>query len=289
MINYSIDKIHKFNCMENLNRYYDDIKKYPSLTIEEERKLFKLIQDKDKKLSSIARDKIIKCNQRFVVFVAKYYSNNELILDLIEEGNIGLMKAIDAYSIKNGAKFSSFCVHYIKKEILKYIEDNSFIVKRPSTCKYFKAIEKINDEFFQKHQRYPSKEEIEEILSKEKGKTIKNISNISVLSIDEDSDCSELTDINKFALIDKISANNSYNSWSEDFKKIDSSIKEELNRLLIELTPREKRIIILLYGLNGVKKLTANEVAKKEKITKERIYQIKISACKKLKRLKPVY
>ena len=70
--------------MPKTNKFYVKNIKKQNITIEEERKLFKLIQDKDKKLSSIARDKIIKCNQRFVVFVAKYYSNNELILDLID-------------------------------------------------------------------------------------------------------------------------------------------------------------------------------------------------------------
>ncbi|WGH25670.1 MAG: RNA polymerase sigma factor RpoD/SigA [Candidatus Shikimatogenerans bostrichidophilus] len=274
---------------ESLNKYLHEISKIPLLTYEEEIKLAKQINKglkinaskKDKKQKKISQDKLVKSNLRFVVSVSKQYQNQGLSLsDLINEGNLGLIKAALRFDETRGFKFISYAVWWIRQCILQAIADFSRCVRSPTNkIAFLNKVNKVCSYLEQKLQRQPSIKEISKYLSVSE-KEVEDVLKYSGKHISLDAPLIEGEGINLYDVI-------SYkDSPKPDNKLNKESLKRDIKRCLKILSKREEQVIILYCGLFGNKPMTFEEIAKMFILTRERVRQIQISAFKKLKKSK---
>ncbi|MBD3258662.1 sigma-70 family RNA polymerase sigma factor [candidate division GN15 bacterium] len=258
----------------SLDLYLREIGETPLITAEEEVRLARKIKQGDKK----ALEKLTRANLRFVVSVAKQYQNQGLSLaDLINEGNIGLIKAAKRFDETRGFKFISYAVWWIRQAILQALAEQSRIVRLPlNRVGTLHKIGKISSRLEQGLGRVPSPEEIAKELELSEGEvadTLK-ISN-SHLSLDAPFSVSEdnsLIDI----LEDEFQP-------SPDEALLSSSLRVEIEKALDTLTPREAEVINLYFGLNGEKALTLEEIGARFSLTRERVRQIKEKAIRRLR------
>ena len=259
---------------QSLDLYLREIGKTPLITANEEIELAKRI----KKGDNIALEKLTKANLRFVVSVAKQYQNQGLSLaDLINEGNIGLIKAAKRFDETRGFKFISYAVWWIRQAILQALAEQSRIVRLPlNRVGTLHKIGKISSSLEQEYGREPSANEIAqelELTEKEVADTLK-ISN-SHLSLDAPFSTSEdnsLIDV----LEDEFQP-------SPDECLLDESLRVEIEKALDTLTPRESEVINLYFGLTQEKPLTLEEIGARFSLTRERVRQIKEKAIKRLR------
>ncbi len=260
-----------------LERYLADIAKIDTIPPEEEVELAKRIRTGDQE----ALDKLVQANLRFVVSVAKQYQNNGLTLnDLINEGNVGLLKAAKRFDETRGFKFITFAVWWIRQSILTAIIENSRMIRLPYNK--FHSQKQINtayQSFLQQFEREPSPEEISELFGM-KPEDVYSIlqSNNKTISLDSPVDGQE----GNFEFIDTIGDDS---IASPDMGLLKDSVKEELKFALIHLSPREREVIGLLYGLEGNMPKSLDEVAEQFGISVERMRQVRDHAFKRLKRL----
>lgn len=253
--------------------YLRDINKYPLLSPEEEKIVAKAALNGDKK----AFDKLINSNLRFVVSVAKQYQNDTLsMLDLINEGNIGLVKAAQKFNPDLGFKFISYAVWWIRQSIMQAIADKAKTIRIPTN--QGALINKVNKaivQFEQQNDRSPNYEEISMMTNIPEEK-IGEIMAIMTKTISVDTPFGEEED---GCLLDII-PNNSPNT---DSSLVDDSKLVELNRILKKLPIRDSAIIQMVFGLNGVQELPFDEIGKRFGLTGERIRQLKEKILKDLK------
>ncbi|HDP74518.1 MAG TPA: RNA polymerase sigma factor RpoD/SigA [Bacteroidales bacterium] len=258
----------------SLDKYLHEIGKVNLLTAEEEVILARKIKEGDQE----ALAKLVKANLRFVVSVAKQYQNQGLSLpDLINEGNVGLIKAAQRFDETRGFKFISYAVWWIRQSILQALAEQARIVKLP--LNKIGSINKVNRalaELEQRFEREPTIEELSELLElalediKEalRGNN-RHLSMDAPLTQDEDS-----------SMYDVLL---SPDSPMPDKGLLNESLRREIERALSTLTPREANIIRLYYGLNGKHPLTLEEIGEEFDLTRERVRQIKEKALKRLK------
>jgi RNA polymerase primary sigma factor len=259
-----------------LDKYLNDIGKISLLSAEEEADLARRIRAGDEK----ALERLTEANLRFVVSVSKQYQNQGLTLsDLINEGNVGLMKAARRFDETKGFKFISYAVWWIRQSILQSIVDHSRIVRLPlnKVGSYNRVNEKFIS-FVQEFEREPSNEELGELLEMTP-KEVANMlrSNTRHLSMDspiggEDSDA---TMLDVFVSDD---------DKMPDTELLDESMKEEVQQGLAILSEREKEVISAYYGLNEFKALTLEEIGEAFGLTRERVRQIKERAIRRLRK-----
>ncbi|MDX9771527.1 MAG: RNA polymerase sigma factor RpoD/SigA [Tenuifilaceae bacterium] len=258
----------------SLDKYLHEIGKVELLTTEEEVNLARKLKEGDK----AALDQLVKANLRFVVSVSKQYQNQGLSLpDLINEGNLGLIKAAKRFDETRGFKFISYAVWWIRQAILQALAEQARIVKLP--LNKIGSINKVNRAFTeleQKFEREPSIEELSEVLElapddiKEALKSSnRHISMDAPISQDEES-----------TMYDVLLSNE---SPSPDRGLLNDSLRKEIERALATLTPREASIIRLYFGLNGKHPHTLEEIGEELDLTRERVRQIKEKAIKRLK------
>jgi len=265
---------------EILDLYLKDIAKENPLTQEEELELIKSAKAGD----VVAKETLIKKNLRFVVSVAKQYSNMGVELtDLISEGNIGLMKAIDYFDETKGFKFISYAIWWIRQSILLSIENNSRLIKIPSNKIHL--YNKIKKEYYlleQLLERNPSIKELSEKLNISEN-TIIELNNLfynKISSIDENEN--ENDNINdKYNNITNI-ISKSINKSTDNNLDIES-LDIKINNFLDILSQKEKKVIIDYYGLNKNYPKTFEEIAFNMNLSKMRIIQIHNNSIKKLK------
>jgi RNA polymerase primary sigma factor len=258
----------------SLDLYLREIGQTPLINAGEEVELAKRIRKGDQ----AALDKLTRANLRFVVSVAKQYQNQGLSLaDLINEGNIGLIKAAKRFDETRGFKFISYAVWWIRQAILQALAEQSRIVRLPlNRVGTLHKIGKISSSLEQEFGREPSPDEIAkklELTEIEVSDTLK-ISN-SHLSLDAPFSVSEdnsLMDV----LEDEFQP-------SPDEALLDESLKLEIERALDSLTPREAEVINLYFGLNHEKALTLEEIGARFGLTRERVRQIKEKAIRRLR------
>lgn len=258
----------------SLDLYLREIGETPLINAEEEVRLARKIKQGDKK----ALEKLTKANLRFVVSVAKQYQNQGLSLaDLINEGNIGLIKAAKRFDETRGFKFISYAVWWIRQAILQSLAEQSRIVRLPlNRVGTLHKIGKVSSRLEQSLGRLPSPEEISKVLELSEGEvsdTLK-ISN-SHLSLDAPFSASEdnsLIDV----LEDEFQP-------SPDEALLDGSLKVEIEKALDSLTPREAEVINLYFGLHHEKALTLEEIGARFSLTRERVRQIKEKAIRRLR------
>jgi len=258
----------------SLDLYLREIGETPLIKAEEEVELAKRIRQGDQ----AALEKLTKANLRFVVSVAKQYQNQGLSLsDLINEGNIGLIKAAKRFDETRGFKFISYAVWWIRQAILQALAEQSRIVRLPlNRVGTLHKIGKISSSLQQEFGREPSADEIAKKLELSEGEvsdTLK-ISN-SHLSLDAPFSVSEdnsLIDI----LEDEMQE-------SPDESLLSDSLRVEIEKALDTLTPREAEVINLYFGLNHEKPLTLEEIGARFSLTRERVRQIKEKAIRRLR------
>ncbi len=257
----------------SLDKYLQEISKYDLISVEEEVELARRIKKGDKE----AMEKLIRANLRFVVSVAKQYQNQGLSLpDLINEGNLGLIKAAEKFDETRGFKFISYAVWWIRQSIMQAINEQSRIVRLPlnqvsSLTKYKKAIQ----DFEQKYHRKPTEEELAELLETTEEK-IKKTASASGKAISVDAPFVEDEDN---TLLDVLV---NEDAEKADDKLMKESLRIEIERALATLTERERDIIKLSFGI-GTEPISLEEIGERYGLTRERVRQIREKALKKLR------
>jgi len=258
-----------------LSLYLKEINKIPLLTREEEDRYARLAAQGDKE----ARDKLLRANLRFVVNVAKKYQNQGLPLsDLISEGNIGLLNAIERYDVNKGYHFISYAVWWIRQAILKAVCEKSRMIRLPLN----RANELVQIEKARKLVQNSSKSEDAEM------KEIARLLNMDETHVADLVNISrDLVSLETPVYAEKDSS--SLGDFVEDsgFKHpeevvIHESLKEDINKILKTLSEKEAEIIQYRFGLNGRTPLSLKEIGEKYNLTKERIRQIEKKALKRM-------
>ncbi|MBK9377174.1 MAG: RNA polymerase sigma factor RpoD/SigA [Saprospiraceae bacterium] len=259
-----------------LEKYLSDISRIDTLTADEEVVLAKLIRQGDK----AALDKMVRSNLRFVVSVAKQYQNNGLTLnDLINEGNVGLLKAANRFDETKGFKFITYAVWWIRQSILQAIIENSRMIRLPYNKYHLNN--KINEEyqdFIQKNEREPSLEELAELLhvSEEDIAFLGEIGSRTV-SLDAPMGDEESSGVLMDLLKDSASS-------SPDMNLLSESMQKELKYAMRSLNAREREILTKLYGLEKSEPMTIEEVAREIGLSYEFVRQIREQAFRRLRR-----
>ena len=258
----------------SLDKYLQEIGKVDLITADEEVELAQRIKAGDQ----IALEKLTKANLRFVVSVAKQYQNQGLTLpDLINEGNLGLIKAAQRFDETRGFKFISYAVWWIRQSILQALAEQSRIVRLP--LNKIGSINKINKTFAfleQSHERPPSAEEI----AKELDMTISDVKESMKNSgrhVSMDAPLVEGEDSNLYDVL------RSGESPNPDKDLLHESLRTEIERALETLTPREADVIRLYFGLGNQHPMTLEEIGETFDLTRERVRQIKEKAIRRLK------
>jgi len=258
----------------SLDKYLQEIGKVDLITAEEEVELAQRIKAGDQ----IALEKLTKANLRFVVSVAKQYQNQGLTLpDLINEGNLGLIKAAQRFDETRGFKFISYAVWWIRQSILQALAEQSRIVRLP--LNKIGSINKINKTYAfleQAHERAPSAEEI----AKELDMTINDVKESlknSGRHVSMDAPLVEGEDSNLYDVL------NSGESPNPDKVLLHESLRTEIERALETLTPREADVVRLYFGLGNQHAMTLEENGETFDLTRERVRQIKEKAIRRLK------
>lgn len=258
----------------SLDKYLQDISKEEMITPEEEVMLAQRIKSGD----NTALEKLTKANLRFVVSVAKQYQNQGLDLsDLINEGNVGLIKAARRFDETRGFKFISYAVWWIRQSILQAIAEQSRIVRLPQNqIGSLNKIKKESSKLEQKYGRNPSLDELADVLEIPKDK-IAEILSITNRYVSMDAPVTQDEDNN---LIDVYITEDTPNTDSLLMKE---SLAKEIHRSLSTLTEKERDILILFYGIGMSHGLTLDEIGAKFNLTRERVRQIKEKAIRRLK------
>ena len=260
---------------QSLDKYLQDIGKEELITAEEEVELARKIRNGDQR----SLEKLTRANLRFVVSVAKQYQNQGLTLpDLINEGNLGLIKAAQKFDETRGFKFISYAVWWIRQSILQALAEQARIVRLPlnqvgSLNKINKAFSRLEQEF----ERQPSAEELAEALEVPEDK-IKESLSVSGRHVSMDAPLSSAEDGG--TLMD-VMANP--DSPKADHALMAESLQREIERSLSTLTDKEREIIRLFFGIGMNHGLTLEEIGAKFNLTRERVRQIKEKAIRRLR------
>jgi RNA polymerase primary sigma factor len=260
---------------QSLDKYLQDIGREDLITAEQEVELAKKIKAGDQ----LALEKLTRANLRFVVSVAKQYQNQGLTLpDLINEGNLGLIKAAQKFDETRGFKFISYAVWWIRQSILQALAEQARIVRLPlnqvgSLNKINKAFSKLEQEY----ERPPSAEELAEALGVPEDK-IKESLNVSGRHVSMDA---PLTTNEDGGTLMDVMANS--DAPKTDQTLMAESLQKEIERSLSTLTDKEREIIRLFFGIGMNHGLTLEEIGSKFNLTRERVRQIKEKAIRRLR------
>ena len=282
--------------------YLRDIKKYPLMTKQEEMDLFTKYEDSVERLKSVQsmengpqkasiiareekiqndlRNEIIMRNQRFNFAVAKRYDNNEILMDLVNVGTIGMYEAFEKFDYREGIRFCSFAVWFIRRAINAFLVKENLTVRATNNTRYMPKVRKIENEFFLKNGRKPSGTEVMDILLEKYGVEVaaeSDIYGVKVESIDAslgDEDDFTYEQCSEFAV-----ATASENGFEEEVEN--ESLSAATKRALSILNDREKTILCMSAGYGYAKEYKDKEIAEVLGLTSERVRQLRHSATKK--------
>lgn len=258
----------------SLDKYLQEIGKVELITAEEEVELAQRIKQGDR----AALEKLTKANLRFVVSVSKQYQNQGLSLpDLINEGNLGLIKAAQRFDETRGFKFISYAVWWIRQSILQALAEQSRIVRLPlnkigSINKINKAYARLEQEF----EREPNAEEIADILEVTENEVKESMKNAG-RHVSMDAPLIQDEDNTMYDVL------RSEEAITPETELLYESLRKEIDRAISTLTPREADVVRLYFGLNGSHPMTLEEIGEKFDLTRERVRQIKEKAIRRLK------
>lgn len=257
----------------SLDKYLQEIGHEELLSTDEEVELAQRIRKGDKR----ALERLTKANLRFVVSVAKQYQNQGLCLpDLINEGNVGLIKAAEKFDETRGFKFISYAVWWIRQSILQAIAEQSRLVRLP--LNQVGSVNKIARElnkFEQEHERKPSVDEIAERVDLPEDKIADAMkANSRHVSMD-----APIADGEDSSMIDFLAGDSS----NTDKELAIESLKAEVSRILKLLTDKEQKVLRAFFGIDGSPEMTLDEIGEKYNLTRERVRQIKEKALRRLR------
>ena len=257
-----------------LDKYLADIAKEPMISPDEEVELAQKIKMGDQ----IALDRLVRANLRFVVSVAKQYQNQGLSLaDLINEGNVGLIKAAQRFDETKGFKFISYAVWWIRQAILQAVAEQSRMVRLPlNQVGFISRVKKTASYLEQLYQRKPTIKEIADELDMPEEK-IETALKVNAKEISMDAPISSDDDM---TFIDTVIPDDNYEA---DKDVVSESESAEIKRSLSVLNDKERRIIIYYFGLDSNKSYTLEEIGYMMDMTRERVRQVKDKALKKLR------
>ncbi|MCE9585099.1 sigma-70 family RNA polymerase sigma factor [Candidatus Nomurabacteria bacterium] len=263
----------------SLDKYLADISKIDLLTADEEIELAQRIKDGDE----VAEEKLTKANLRFVVTVAKQYQFKGLSLgDLINEGNLGLIKAVKRFDETRGFKFISYALWWIRQSIITAINDTGRMVRLPANrIGEYNKVMRVNAQLEQKIGKEPTFEELAEAL-KDSGintENVEDILNSSIKTFSIDTPFNETEETNFLSFLENTS------SPTPDKKLNDESLCHEINNVLKTLTEREAQIIRMYFGIETDHTMTLEEIGEMYNLTRERVRQIKEKALRRLRHI----
>ena len=256
-----------------LDRYMREVNSLPMISPEEETDLaYRILSGDD-----MAFQKLVEANLRFVISVAKQYQGNSMELsDLINEGNIGLMKAVSKYDPSRGFKFISYAVWWIRQSIMQALGDNGRMVRLPlNQVSAINKIRKASAAFLQENEREPTEAELAAITELPEFKVIESLTSAgSHVSYDK-----PISDDNEGTMLDIMPDDGPRTDESVDRE----SLRTDIDQVLMVLNTRERDIIRLAFGL-GCQELTLEEIGDRYDLTRERVRQVKEKAIRKLSR-----
>ena len=255
--------------------YLKEIGKIPLLNSEEEIELAKRIEHGDEE----AKKRLAEANLRLVVSIAKRYVGRGMhFLDLIQEGNMGLIKAVEKFDYTKGFKFSTYATWWIRQAITRAIADQARTIRIPvHMVETINKLTRVQRQLIQELGREPSAEEISEKMDGMTPEKVREIQKISLEPVSLETPIGEEDDSHLGDFIEDEGA------MSPDDYAANELLKDELNEVLLELTDREEKVLRLRFGLDDGRTRTLEEVGKEFNVTRERIRQIEAKALRKLK------
>jgi RNA polymerase primary sigma factor len=260
---------------QSLEKYLQEIGKVELISPEEEVRLARLIKEGDQQ----SLDRLTKANLRFVVSVAKQYQNQGLSLpDLINEGNLGLIKAAQRFDETKGFKFISYAVWWIRQSILQSLAEQARIVRLPlNKVGLTNRIQKAYSQLEQEFEREPSAEEVADLLDMELDEVNSTLGiNLRHLSVD-----TPLSEGEEGTLLDVLVNNNA--EKTDALLDHHQSLKTEIDRSLQMLTERQKEVVCFFFGIGVDHPLSLEDIGERFNLTRERVRQIKVKAISKLR------
>ena len=260
--------------LDNVKSYLMSIGNHPRLTFEEEKELSQRALEGD----AAAINRLVECNLLLVVSVAKKYHGCGLpLLDLIQEGNIGLIKAAEKYDGSKGFRFSTYATYWIRQTISRALSDHSRTIRMPANMvELLNRIKKISNEMFQTLHRYPTDKEIAAALDVEIDKVQVALDmSQAISSLDMPVD-----DSGETCVADLVSDNNAENPITNLIKEANQEI---INNVLDTLSTKEAEVIRMRFGINSDKPMTLEAIGQHYGVSRERIRQIESKAIRKLR------
>ena len=265
---------------QTINAYLKDINRYKVLSAAEEAELVRKMREGDES----AREKLVTANLRFVYAVAKRYANSDNLLDLVQEGNTGLLTALNAFDPEKGTRFLSCAVWYITRSILAHINGDNALIRKTNNTKTVYKIPKIKEKFYTENNRYPDMDELAAILETDYGLKIKDKADLLDVSTTSITTCFDDEDARAFEntpyFTEKTAVDNDY------LPEMDKEFNSEVSgTLMSSLTEREQTIIKMAFGIGYNKEYTNAEIADEIGMSSERVRQLKNGSIEKMRKL----
>ena len=265
---------------QTINAYLKDINRYKVLSAAEEAELVKRMREGDES----AREKLVTANLRFVYAVAKRYANSDNLLDLVQEGNTGLLTALNAFDPEKGTRFLSCAVWYITRSILAHINGDNALIRKTNNTKTVYKIPKIKEKFYTENNRYPDMDELAAILEADYGLKIKDKTDLLDVSTTSITTCFDDEDARAFEntpyFTEKTAVDNDYlPEMNKEFNSVVSGT------LMSSLTEREQTIVKMAFGIGYNKEYTNAEIADEIGMSSERVRQLKNESIEKMRKL----
>lgn len=272
-----------YNNNETLSKYLADIRKYKVHTLDEEVECFERIANGD----DTAKIEIVKANQRFVYSLAKIYSANEdEVLDYVNEGNIGLITAIDSFDVTKGMKFITYAVWYIRRSMNYYLSSINSLVAKSNNMKYGKKIDKIKNDYIIENGFAPTNNEIIELMKEKYDLDIKDISDVYDLNV---SSINEQLD-DDFTVEEDVEYNEKTASVNGFETECDNVYRSALvNDILSSLSKKQRDVIMMSFGIGYERSYSAEEIGEKYGMDAMTISQFKNGIVSYLKDNKSKY
>ena len=280
---------------ESTIRYFNDIKDFPILSKKEENELLYKVHNGTEKEATNARNKLISCNQRFVVASAKRQMTPGIeLVDLVNEANIGLMEAIDKFDPNKNSKLLSYAAYYIKRNIDQFKINYGKIVRKKNGERIYHHVAKVRSYLTQKLEREPTTEEISSLLNKKYGINIKNNGDVNEIRLTRIDNSNENEDNNESSQMDIYEFNRNTANGIEFNNEINNEYNSYKSLLLLKcLNKRESEIIRFIYGIDNNDiidddkskgKYNYEIISKKYGLTKERVRQIHKESLQKMRK-----